>query len=230
MERILIVEDDKHISRLLDYNLTKAGYICQSVVSGEEALKILGFEQVDLVILDIMLPGADGFEICRAIREKERTCSIPVIMLTAKGEEVDRVVGLTVGADDYIVKPFSPRELILRVKAVLKRGRLDDKKKEIIESCNLRLDTARHKVTLNQKEVILTPMEFNLLYILMQRPGRVQTREGLLAEVWDIHNPIDTRTVDTHVKRLREKLGPRGAKLIETVRAVGYRFREDDAE
>ncbi len=189
---------------------------------------MLDLEQVDLVILDIMLPGTDGFEVCRTIRQKEWTSGIPVMMLTAKGEEVDRIVGLTVGADDYIVKPFSPRELVLRVKAVLKRGRLKEGDGGIIQSAGVVLDIPRHRVTLNRKEVELTPMEFKLLQTLMQRRGRVQTREGLLAEVWDIHNPIDTRTVDTHVKRVREKLGTKAGKLIETVRTLGYRF--NDAE
>jgi two-component system phosphate regulon response regulator PhoB len=150
-------------------------------------------------------------------------------MLTAKGEEVDRIVGLELGADDYIVKPFSPRELVLRVKAILRRGKIEETKKDILKADILTVDIPRHKVTVNDKEVKLTPMEFKLLVTLMERQGRVQTRDGLLSEIWDIHAEVYTRTVDTHIKRLREKLGKAG-KFIETVTGLGYRFKQEEDE
>lgn len=230
-ERILVIEDDKHISKLVAYNLEKAGFDCSQAYTGEEALKYLAKQPADLIVLDIMLPGMDGFEVCRTIKQDPRLKHIPVIILTAKGEEVDRVVGLELGADDYVVKPFSPRELILRIKAILKRNKPQEGSlaKDVIEIAGLVIDIAKHKVTLNNKEIILTPMEFKLLVILIQRQGRVQTRDRLLSDVWDINADVYTRTVDTHIKRLREKLGRTG-RLIETVRGLGYRFREEDSE
>lgn len=226
---ILIIEDDKHISKLVNYNLEKAGYECFVVTDGEEGLKILEKQPIDLIILDIMLPKMDGFEVCRSIKQQNKFKSIPVVILTAKGEEVDRIVGLELGADDYIVKPFSPRELVLRVKAILRRGKIEETKKDILKADILTVDIPRHKVTVNNKEVELTPMEFKLLVTLMQRQGRVQTRDGLLSAVWDIHADVYTRTVDTHIKRLREKLGKAG-KFIETVTGLGYRFKQEDDE
>lgn len=227
--RILIVEDDKHISKLVKYNLEKTGYVCTIAVSGEEAFGVLDKEQIDLIILDIMLPKMDGFEVCRSIKQESKFKNTPVVMLTAKGEEVDRIVGLELGADDYIVKPFSPRELVLRVKAILRRGKIEETKKDILTADILTVDIPRHKVTVNEKEVELTPMEFKLLVTLMERRGRVQTRDGLLSEIWDIHAEVTTRTVDTHIKRLREKLG-RAAKMIETVVGMGYKFKQEDDE
>ncbi len=226
-DKILIVEDDKNIAKLVKYNLEKAGYECSVAVSGEKALEILNSTSVDLIILDIMLPAMDGFEVCRIIKENPRFNNIPIIILTAKGEEVDRIVGLELGADDYIVKPFSPRELVLRVKAILRRGKLEETKKDILQVKNLVVDISKHMVAIGQREVILTPLEFKLLVTLIERQGRVQTRERLLSDVWDIEADIDTRTVDTHIKRLREKLGKIG-NLIETVRGLGYRFKEED--
>ncbi len=225
-QKILIVEDDKHISKLLTYNLEKAGYECLAAGDGEEALKLLDRRQTDLILLDIMLPKTDGFEVCRRLKENAKTKSVPIVMLTAKGEEVDRVVGLELGADDYIVKPFSPRELVLRIKAVLRRAGPDERKQDVITAGPIRLDIPKHRLTVGQREIELTPMEFKLLMTLMERRGLVQTREALLAEVWDIHAEVSTRTVDTHVKRLREKLGKTGA-LLETVTGMGYRFQED---
>lgn len=227
--RILIVEDDKHISKLVKYNLEKAGYDCTIAVSGEEAFGVLNKEQVDCIILDIMLPKMDGFEVCRSIKQESKFKNIPIVMLTAKGEEVDRIVGLELGADDYIVKPFSPRELVLRVKAILRRGKIEETKKDILTADILTVDIPRHKVTVNEKEVELTPMEFKLLVTLMERQGRVQTRDGLLSEIWDIHAEVTTRTVDTHIKRLREKLGKAG-KMIETIFGMGYKFKQEDDE
>ena len=228
-EKILIVEDDKHISKLVKFNLEKANYDCAIVVTGEKALETLDDRPVDLIILDIMLPGMDGFGICRTIKGKGKLKNIPIIMLTAKGEEVDRIVGLELGADDYIVKPFSPRELVLRVKAILKRGKPEESKKDILAAGDITIDIPKHKVTVRGKPIELTQMEFKLLVTLMERRSRVQTRERLLSDVWDMGTGVDTRTIDTHVKRLREKLGKSGS-LIETVRGLGYKFKEEDED
>ncbi|MCA9398176.1 MAG: response regulator transcription factor [Candidatus Omnitrophica bacterium] len=225
-DKILVVEDDKHISKLLKYNLEKAGFECHTVVTGEDLFKMLEQEAVDLVVLDIMLPKMDGFEVCKELRQDARYVSLPVIMLTARGEEIDRIVGLELGADDYMVKPFSPRELILRIKSVLKRGRSkQEEKKEVLTADYLKVDIPKHKVFVGKKEIILTAMEFKLLINLMNRRGRVQTRDQLLQDVWDIEADVTTRTIDTHIKRLRQKLGKAG-KFIETVRGHGYRFSE----
>ncbi|MEW6008209.1 MAG: response regulator [Candidatus Omnitrophota bacterium] len=226
-EKILIVEDDKNISKLVKYNLEKQDFECLTAITGEEALEVLSKFPIDLIILDIMLPKMDGFETCRLIKQDPKLKNIPIVMLTAKGEEVDRIVGLELGADDYIVKPFSPRELVLRVKAILKRGKLEESKKDILKVNNLIVDIPKHKATINQKEIELSPLEFKLLVTLIERQGRVQTRDRLLSDIWDIHAEVDTRTVDTHIKRLREKLGKLG-NLIETVRGLGYRFKEED--
>ncbi|MCM8786954.1 MAG: response regulator transcription factor [Candidatus Omnitrophica bacterium] len=226
-EKILIVEDDKNISKLVKYNLEKEGFECFTTLNAEEALEILDKYPIDLIILDIMLPGMDGFEACRTIKEDNRFKNIPIIMLTAKGQEIDRIVGLELGADDYIVKPFSPRELNLRVKAILRRGKIKEIKKDILNIDAITVNIPKHKVTINQKEIKLTPIEFKLLVTLMERQGRVQTRERLLADVWDMHAEVYTRTVDTHIKRLRKKLGKVGS-LIETVVGFGYRFKEID--
>ena len=226
-EEILIVEDDKNISRLIKFNLEKEGYDAFAVPSGEEALEHIKKYHTDLVILDLMLPKIDGFEVCRSIKQDPKLKNIPVIMVTAKGEEVDRVVGLELGADDYIVKPFSPRELVLRVKAILRRGKAPEIKKNILKAGKITVNIEKHKVTANLKDVELTPMEFKLLATLVERQGRVQSREQLLTDVWDIAADVDTRTIDTHIKRLREKLGKSG-ELLETVRGLGYRCRESD--
>ena len=225
-QRILIVEDDSNISQLIEYNMKKAGYKCTVAFTGEEGLKILDKEPIDLIILDIMLPKTDGFEVCKKIRKDEKLANVPIIILTAKGEEVERVVGFELGADDYIVKPFSTRELILRVKAVLRRYAPIEDTKEIIAVGKLKVNVPRHRVTVDGKEITLTLLEFKLLLTLMQRMGRVQSRDRLLNDVWDIGGDVTTRTIDTHIKRLRQKLGKRG-NLIETVRGIGYRFREE---
>lgn len=226
-EKLLIIEDDKHISKLVKYNAEKAGYDCAVVQDGGEGLDLLSRLGADLVILDLMLPKMDGFEVCRLIKENPKLKNIPIIMLTAKGEEVDRIVGLELGADDYVVKPFSPRELILRVKAILKRGKIEESPKEVIKRGSLVIDLPKHRVTVNNKEVELTPIEFKLLVTLIERKGRIQSRDQLLSDVWDMHADVFTRTVDTHIKRLREKLG-KTAGQIETVRGLGYRFKEED--
>ena len=226
-QRILVVEDDKHISKLVKYNLEKAGFECTVTITGEEAFEVLDKEPIELIILDIMLPKMDGFQACKQIKQDKKFSHIPIIMLTAKGEEVDRVVGFELGADDYVVKPFSPRELVLRVKAILKRGRPKEVTKDILIHEKLKVDIPRHKVFIDKKEKELTQMEFKLLTTLMQRKGKVQTRDRLLDDVWDIAAEVTTRTIDTHIKRLRQKLGKMG-KLIETVRGIGYRFSEKD--
>ncbi|MGD9014805.1 MAG: response regulator transcription factor [Candidatus Omnitrophota bacterium] len=225
--KILIVEDDKHIFQLVKYNLEKAGFECTVTITGEEALDVLDRESIDLIILDIMLPKMDGFEVCKQIKQTKSLSSIPIIILTAKGEEMDRIVGLELGADDYVVKPFSPRELVLRVKAILKRGKQKESAKDILSIDKLKIDIPRHKVTVAGRVITLTTMEFNLLATLMQRKGRVQSRDRLLEDVWDMSSEVTTRTIDTHIKRLRQKLGKIG-KLIETVRGLGYRFSEQE--
>lgn len=224
-EKVLIVEDDKNISKLLKYNLEKAGFEATVAETGEKAVELVSRTAVELIVLDIMLPKMDGLEVCKEVRKAERSKHIPVIMLTAKGEEVDRVLGFELGADDYLVKPFSPRELILRIKAILKRGKAPEEKKQSVSAEGIVIDISRHKVTVDKKEVELTLMEFNLLVTLIERRGRVQSREKLLSDVWGIESEVTTRTIDTHVKRLREKLGKAG-KNIETIRGLGYRFGE----
>ena len=226
-EKILIVEDDKHISKLVKYNLEKAGFECIVTVTGEEALEILDKDPIDLIILDIMLPKMDGLQTCKIIKQDKKLSSIPIIMLTAKGEEVDRVVGFELGADDYVVKPFSPRELVLRAKAILKRGVPQEITKDILSADKLKVDIPRHKVTFDKKTIGLTAMEFKLLITLIQRRGKVQSRDRLLDDVWDIASDVTTRTIDTHIKRLRQKLGKAG-KLIETIRGLGYKFSDEE--
>jgi DNA-binding response OmpR family regulator len=225
---ILIVEDEKSISKLVKYNLEKAGFEAIAAKSGEDSLKILSGRQIDLAIIDIMLPGMDGLAVCKHIKQGSGTENMPVIMLTAKGEEIDKVVGFEVGADDYIVKPFSPRELILRIKAILKRGEVKEaEEKEIITAYDISINMPKHEVTVKGKVVDLTNMEFKLLCTLIKRRGRVQTRERLLDDVWGIDTMVETRTIDTHVKSLRSKLGKDG-KAIETVHGMGYRFSDND--
>jgi len=228
-EKILVVEDDKHISKLVKYNLEKAEFSCITTITGEEALDILDSQPVDLIILDIMLPKMDGLETCKRIKQDKMLSSVPIIMLTAKGEEVDRIVGFELGADDYVVKPFSPRELVLRVKAILNRGTPKEVLKEILSFGALKVDIPRCKVSIDKKEVKLTAMEFKLLVTLIQKKGRVQSRDQLLEDVWKLDSDVTTRTIDTHIKRLRQKLGDLG-KLVETVRGHGYRLSEEDLD
>ena len=222
--RILIVEDEPAIAEVLEYNLAKEGYTVSIEYRGDTALEIIRQNPPDLVILDLMLPGLDGLELTRILKRDARTNQIPLLMLTAKGEEVDRIVGLELGADDYITKPFSPREVVLRVKAVLRRGRGSEEQKDYLEIGSIRLDVAGHRLFLDDAEIPLTATEFRLLKILLERCNRVQTRESLLTEVWRYSEDVDSRTVDTHIRRLRRKLGPE-ADRIETVVGVGYRLR-----
>ncbi len=226
-ETILIVEDDRDISRLVEYNIEKSGCTSDAVRSGEEALDKLERKRFDLIILDIMLPGMDGFEVCRRIKRNPRISRIPVLMLTAKGEEVDRIVGLELGADDYVVKPFSPRELMLRIKAVLKRNAPEEAAGNALKTGDMEIDLERHTVTVGKKKIDLTSLEFRLLATLMKRKERVQSRDVLLEDVWGITTSPNTRTVDTHIKRLRQKLGRSGG-LVRTVRGLGYKLSEGE--
>jgi len=226
-QRILIVEDDKHISKLIKYNLEKEGFHCTAVITGEEALEALQIEPIDLIILDVMLPKIDGFETCKRIRQNKAVAHIPVVLLTARGEEIDRIIGFELGADDYMVKPFSPRELILRIRAVLKRGRDVESEKDILTAGGIMMDIPRHIVKIHDVRVDLSPMEFKLLKTLINRRGRVQSREVLLDDVWGLSSDVTTRTVDTHIKLLRHKLGD-CASAIETVRGIGYKISDED--
>ncbi|MBF0569630.1 MAG: response regulator [Candidatus Omnitrophica bacterium] len=228
-KKVLIVEDDKDISRLVRYNLEKAGHDCSQVFDGNGVFKALERSRPDLIILDVMLPGQDGFEICRNLKKDDRYKNISILMLTAKGGEVDRVVGLELGADDYVVKPFSLRELTLRVRTILRRKGSDESAEDVLEVDVIRMDLAAHRVLVEGRPVEFSPMEFKLLMTFIRRRGRVQTREKLLDDVWGISAEVYTRTVDTHIKRVREKLGNAG-KLIETVTGVGYRFSQDSKE
>ena len=228
--RVLIVEDEADLVGVLQYNLKKEGYAVRAAGSGAEALKLIDEDPPpDLVLLDLMLPDISGIDVCRHLRLRERTRRTPVLMLTARGEEADRVRGFEVGADDYVTKPFSVRELMLRVRALLRRASGKEAGAADGAFGVLRVDNAAHRAWVGGAEVTLTALEFRLLGAFIERKGRVQTRDALLADVWDIHADVTTRTVDTHVKRLREKLGPAG-DYIETVRGVGYRFKSSPNE
>jgi two-component system phosphate regulon response regulator PhoB len=208
----------------LEYNLQQEGFQTRSAMTGGAALELVTqAPQPDLILLDLMLPDISGIEVCRQLRRDENTRGIPVLMLTAKGEEIDRVVGFETGADDYVVKPFSVRELMLRIKAVLRRAVPPEEEREQILFGRLRMNVPAHQTWVDDKEIRLTALEFRLLKTLVNRKGRVQSRDTLLSDVWGIDADVTTRTVDTHVKRLREKLGAAG-KYIETLRGVGYRF------
>jgi phosphate regulon transcriptional regulator PhoB len=222
--KVLVVDDEPDVVELLEFNLRGAGFDVISAEDGAAALKKAREATPALVILDLMLPEVDGIEVCKILRRQPATAGIPIIMLTAKASEIDRVLGLELGADDYVTKPFSPRELVLRVKALLRRGTVE-KKEDHIRLGDLVIDVARHQVSRQGKPVELTATEFKLLTVLAQRRGRVQSREQLLRDVWEYDNLIDTRTVDTHMRRLREKLGP-AARFLDTVRGVGYRCLE----
>jgi two-component system, OmpR family, phosphate regulon response regulator PhoB len=223
---ILIVEDEKDVVDLLTLNFRKAGGFSISTASdGAAGLNKARSEKPDFVILDLMLPKMSGLEVCKILKTDSATRHIPIMMLTAKAEEIDRIVGLEFGADDYVVKPFSPREVILRINAILRRGTAEQTD-ERLSAGPITIDPARHQVSVGGKLVNLTSLEFKLLRTLMQRRGRVQERDRLLNDVWGYESVIDTRTVDTHVRRLREKLG-KGGDVIETVRGFGYRLREE---
>jgi two-component system phosphate regulon response regulator PhoB len=221
-QTILIVEDEADLVRVLEYNLRQAGYATRATSSAREGLALARTLRPSAVLLDVMLPDGLGTEVCRKLRADPLTRDVPVVMLTARGEEIDRVVGFELGADDYITKPFSVRELVLRVRAVLGRGRSATAEDALLVGL-LRVEPAAQRVYVDGREVQLTALEFRLLTTLAQRLDRVQTRETLLADVWGIHLAVETRTVDTQVKRLREKLGVAGA-YVQTIRGMGYRF------
>jgi two-component system phosphate regulon response regulator PhoB len=223
MKKILVIEDERDLADLLAFNLEKEGYQTLVAYSGTDGLKLALQELPDLILLDQMLPGMMGTEVCTALRRETRGIAIPVLMLTARGEEIDRVVGFEVGVDDYMVKPFSMRELLLRVRAILRRCSGEPNDMPQIEAGPLRIDTESCRVTVAGAEVELTTTEFKLLLYLAQRPGRVQGRELLLQNVWGYNYVGDTRTVDTHLTRLRGKLGVAG-EMIKTVRGFGYKL------
>jgi len=221
--KILIVDDEPDVVQLIEYNLKSAGYDVMTAIDGQDALQQARGSSPDLIILDLMLPEVDGLDVCKILRRDAGTAGIPIVMLTAKASETDRVLGLELGADDYVTKPFSPRELVLRVKRLLRSESGKQDNAERIEIGELTLDIPRHQALVKGKRIDLTATEFRLLTVLVKRRGRVQTRDQLLRDVWEYDSLIDTRTVDTHMRRLREKLGL-AAKHLDTVRGVGYRF------
>ena len=221
--KILVVDDEPEAVELVEFNLRQAGFDVVTAADGAEALKRARAAAPSLVVLDLMLPELDGLEVCKILRRDAATKALPIIMVTAKAAEIDRVLGLELGADDYVTKPFSPRELVLRVKKLLDRGRPAEETSGPLRFGDLVIDAPRHRVSLRGKPIELTATEFKLLTVLAQRRGRVQSREQLLRDVWEYNSLVDTRTVDTHMRRLREKLGL-AAKYLDTVRGVGYRF------
>lgn len=228
MARILVIEDEQDLQKVLGYNLQHAGHEVLAALRGRDGLQLAREKNPDFVILDLMLPDLSGTEICKTMKRDPKTRHIPILMLTAKGEEIDRVVGFELGADDYVVKPFSVRELLLRIDAILRRTQGEGAVHRVFEFGLLRVDCDAHRVWAAGQEVELTALEFKLLVTLYDRRNRVQDRAVLLDDVWGIEAEITTRTVDTHVKRLREKLG-RAGDYIETVRGAGYRFAESPA-
>ena len=229
--RILVVEDERDISALVAYHLTKEGYRVRTAEGGIEALEAAQSERPDLILLDLMLPGFSGYDVLAELRRRPELSEVPVVVLTARREEADRVKGLELGADDYVTKPFSPRELILRVGAVLRRAQSPAVagSGRILRGGPVTVDLNAMRVAVEAEHVDLTPTEYRLLVTLMERRGRVQSRQQLLENAWDIHARIETRTVDMHVQRLRTKLGVAGS-MIETVRGFGYRYRARDGD
>ena len=224
MAHVLIVDDEPDLARLVEFNLTQAGLETSLAFTGAQALQLARLKVPDLVLLDLMLPDISGKEVCRRLRAEPKTRHVPIAMLTARGEEVERIERFEVGADDYVTKPFSPRELVLRLQAILRRSVTKDQSEQL-KVAMVRLDLGAHRAFVAGAEVELTTLEFTLLQSLMLHPGRVRTREQLLADAWGITSVMETRTVDTHVMRLRDKLG--GARdMVETVRGVGYRLSE----
>lgn len=222
--RVFVVEDEPDIAEVLGYNLEKEGFEVEIAHRGDTALEEIRRDPPDLLILDLMLPGLDGLELTRALKRETPTSRVPILMLTAKGDEVDRIVGFELGADDYIAKPFSPREVVLRVKAVLRRAQPEPAENDLLRLGAIELDIPGHRLRVEDEEVALTATEFRLLRVLMERVGRVQSRSRLLSDVWGYAEDIDSRTVDTHIRRLRRKLGVE-ADRVETVIGVGYRLR-----
>jgi two-component system phosphate regulon response regulator PhoB len=221
--KILVVDDEPDALEVLGFKLKEAGYLPIFAKDGARAIIATRDERPALIVLDLMLPEVDGLEVCKILRRDLATSMIPIIMLTAKAAEMDRVIGLELGADDYVTKPFSPRELVLRIKKLLARVKASDEPVAQLRFDELEIDVPRHAVTISGQPLVLTATEFKLLELLARRRGRVQTRDRLLQDVWGYDNPIESRTVDTHMRRLREKLGET-ARFLETIRGVGYRF------
>lgn len=226
--KILVVDDEAAIRELVKFNLQKAGYEIRESMDGLEALQQTKADKPDLVVLDLMLPGLDGIEVCRQLKSQKDTSGIPIIMLTAKNEEIDKIIGLEMGADDYLTKPFSPRELVARVKAVLRRSHKPSTQEGELTLGKLRMNFSRYEAFLGADKLELTPKEYELLKLFVTNLGKAYTREQLLEKVWGYEYFGDTRTVDVHVRHIRAKLEsePEIADAIETVRGVGYRFRE----
>jgi phosphate regulon transcriptional regulator PhoB len=226
-QQVLVVEDEPDLRQLVVFHLAREGFTCQAVATGADALHAVRAQRPDLVLLDLMLPGMDGLEVCRRLRADPATATLPIIMLTAKADEVDRVVGLEVGADDYVVKPFSPKELVARVRAVLRRaGPVTTGR--VLKAGAIALDTVRHAAEVGGRPLLLTPKEFDLLQTLLEAAGRALSREHLLNRVWGYAraDEIESRTVDVHVRRLRAKLGDEGGR-ISTIKGVGYRLEAE---
>jgi two-component system phosphate regulon response regulator PhoB len=221
---VLIIEDERDVVDLLALNLRKAGFTTSTASDGAAGLEKARSENPALIILDLMLPKMPGLEVCKILKSDPGTRQVPIMMLTAKAEEIDRIVGLEFGADDYVTKPFSPREVVLRIRAIMRRGETKQHD-ERLTAGPITVDPARYEVSVSGKRINLTSLEFKLLRTLMQRRGRVQARDRLLNDVWGYESVIDTRTVDTHVRRLRKKLG-KAADVIESVRGFGYRMKE----
>ncbi|MGM0501196.1 MAG: response regulator [Bacillota bacterium] len=227
--KILVVDDEENIVKLLSYNLKQEGYEIITANDGQEALKKLEETTPDLMILDLMLPKVDGWDICRKVRKNDNFSNLPIIILSAKEEEIDKILGLELGADDYVTKPFSPRELLARVKAVLRRVNYKNEAgDEILKVGDVKLDLKKHQVMVSEQELNLTPKEFELLSILINHPGQVFSRDKLLGQIWDYDYHGDTRTVDVHVRRLRKKISNYSEQEhIITVRGVGYKLKEN---
>ena len=225
--KIVVIEDEVDILEVINYNLSKEGFDVCSALDGEEGLALIKKEVPDLVLLDLMLPGLDGIEICRTLKADHSTRSIPIIMVTAKGEESDIVLGLGMGADDYVVKPFRPRELMARIRSVLRRGNFIEEGEAVVSIDELVIDINRHEVKLEGKIIVLTAMEFKLLHVLASNPGRVFTRENLLNHVSSDDTFIIDRNIDVHIRSIRKKLD-KHRELIETIHRVGYRFHDKD--
>ena len=222
-KRILVADDEPDVLALVALHLQRAGFDVLKAVDGEQALRLARAEEPALVVLDLMMPGLSGLEVAKLMKQSPQTAGIPVLMLTAKADEVDRIVGLEVGADDYVTKPFSPREIVLRVQSILRRMEAAPAAADELQVGCVQVDRVRHEVRIEGKALEFTATEFKLLTVLMERCGRLQSREVLLNDVWGYESVIDTRTVDTHIRRLREKLGV-AADLVETVRGFGYRM------
>lgn len=229
-EKILIIDDEEHIVELIRYNLEASGYLTLEAYNGLDGLKLAQEEVPDLVLLDLMLPGMDGLEVCKRLRADDKLKNIPIIMLTAKSEEIDKILGLELGADDYITKPFSVRELNARVKALLRRINTKIEESDTYSFNDVEIDYLKHEVKKNGEKVDLTLKEFELLDILVRNNGKVLTRDLLLDKIWGYEYVGETRTVDVHIRHLRQKLeaDDRNPRYIETVRGIGYRFNNDD--